>query len=361
MLADLDKRDTAVLKGLAISAIVFHNYFHIVSPTRQNEFHFYSPRFRLFLETVVHPAHSIQAFFSFFGHFGVQVFIFLSAYGLAKSHWEDHSDWAAFMWSRVRKLYPMFGIAVGCWFILASMQTGPQLVLRQFGLELVFMLGGILNLLPGYFLAPIGPWWFMPFIVQFYAIWPLLRKLTMKFGWLGLFVLAIVCLIVTTTAGPLLDRQWKINLLETPIGRMPEICFGIAAARYPIRINAYLAISAFAVLLLGSQYELIWPLTFLAALIVALYLYLRMRGTLKGVRFLEVLGFYSLPIFLWNGIVRVPFVAIAGSPLSQLVFGFISAGVTLIVAVLVEELLARAQDLCHRSAQLGTTSNPNEL
>ncbi len=30
MQLEFDKRDTAVLKGIAIAAIVFHNFFHVV-------------------------------------------------------------------------------------------------------------------------------------------------------------------------------------------------------------------------------------------------------------------------------------------------------------------------------------------
>ncbi|HEY3707185.1 MAG TPA: hypothetical protein VGL22_19145, partial [Terracidiphilus sp.] len=81
-LSGLDHCDTAVLKGLAILAIVFHNFFHLISPVRQNEFVFHPGLFAVFLQTVRQPSLAIQAFFSFFGHFGVAVFIFLSAYGL---------------------------------------------------------------------------------------------------------------------------------------------------------------------------------------------------------------------------------------------------------------------------------------
>jgi hypothetical protein len=39
---------------------------------------------------------------------------------------------------------------------------------------------------PGLGLPPVRPWWFIPFIMPFYAIWPMLRRLTNKFGWPGL-------------------------------------------------------------------------------------------------------------------------------------------------------------------------------
>lgn len=112
LLEDLDKKDTAILKGLAISAIVFHNFFHVIGRVRENEFTFDSARFAVFLHAVVHPSTAIQSLFAFYGHLGIQVFIFLSAYGLARSHWNDPASWSSFMWSRVKKLYPMFGLVV---------------------------------------------------------------------------------------------------------------------------------------------------------------------------------------------------------------------------------------------------------
>src|SRR5579862_1120412 len=120
MLQDLDRRDTAVLKGLAITAIVLHNYFHLVSRVDQNEFTFDPGRFRVLLQMAPHPEMAIQAFFSFFGHFGVQIFVFLSAYGLSKSCWDRPEPWATFVWGRVKKLYPMFGLVVLPWIIAST-------------------------------------------------------------------------------------------------------------------------------------------------------------------------------------------------------------------------------------------------
>jgi peptidoglycan/LPS O-acetylase OafA/YrhL len=284
------------------------------------------------------PTQSIQAIFSFFGQFGVQAFVFLSAYGLAKSHWNDPSDWATFMWSRVKKLYPMFGLAMFTWLFLMSLHFGPLVVIRERGLEFFFMLTGLSNILPGYLLPPVGPWWWIPFIIQFYAIWPLLRRLTIKFGWQGLLALSILSLIVTYAVNPVLGR-WQIDLLETPIARLPVLCLGIGAARYPLRLNAGLISLSFALVLLGSVYALVWPFTLPAGLILILSIYLRLRKRLKASELLECIGHYALPIFLFNGIVRIPFVESARSPLSQLVFGCLSALASFTVSVSIQELL----------------------
>jgi len=125
---------------------------------------------------------------------------------------------------------------------------------------------------------------------------------------------------------------------------MRGICLGIAAARYPIRINTPLAISALAVLILGNIYESVWPFSFLAALILILFLYLKLRESLRNSQFLQLIGHYSMLLFLWNGVVRVPFVSLTSGPLSQLVLGCLSAGVTFVIAFLIQEVVGLTPD-----------------
>src|SRR5690242_7079951 len=89
----LDRTDTAVLKGLAILAIAFHNFSHILTPTGENEFSFEPIRVHRFFHIVCDPHDALQALFSYLGHFGVELFIFLSAYGLALNYWKFHLFW----------------------------------------------------------------------------------------------------------------------------------------------------------------------------------------------------------------------------------------------------------------------------
>jgi peptidoglycan/LPS O-acetylase OafA/YrhL len=340
-LNQLDQKDTTILKGLAILAIVFHNFFHIAVNVHENEFDFDPARFPVFLHTVVHPSLAIQALFAFYGHFGVQIFIFLSAYGLAKSHWDDESPWSSFMWSRIKKLYPMFCMVVLFWALLACMHVGPVWVIRDAGPGILLMLAGVSNIAPGLGLPPVGPWWFMPFIMQAYAIWPFLRKLTRRFGWPALAVLSLVCFFVTLAANPVL-AHWSINLAFTPIARMRIFCLGIIAARYPIRIKSYLAIPAFAVLILGSEHLSFAYLISLSSVVAFLWLYTKLRPFLRTSRALKQIGNYSLAIFLVNGIVRVPFLYFAQSPFMQLALGIASASVAVAISAFFHYLLAPA-------------------
>ncbi len=216
-LARLDARDSNILKGLAISAIVLHNFFHKVSPARENEFFFHPDGFGVFLQTVSHPPLAIQAFFSFFGYLGVPVFIFLSAYGLSKRYWDDSSSWAQFMGRRIRKLFPIFGVVVLPWMLFYALHMGLGPFFRTVFPQIVLLFTGLAPLVPGMGMPPVGPWWFIPFIIEFYAVFFALRAVTRRFGWRGLIVLALLGLVVSELAHPRLS-QWGINVYETPLG-----------------------------------------------------------------------------------------------------------------------------------------------
>ena len=330
----LDRRDSAILKALAIISIVLHNFCHAISPAQQNEFTFDGARFAALVHTLRQPELALQALFSFYGHFGVQVFIFLSAYGLTMSHWDTGESWWRFVSGRAKKLYPAFGLVVVPWFTVACIQHGTALVFKTIGLQIALMLVGLSAFLPGAGLPPIGPWWFIAFIVQFYALWPLLRRFVRRFGGWGLVLLPVASMIVVHLANPLLAR-WQINLLETPLGRMPSICMGIAAARYGLRIPLWLAAVALPTFLLASRYVFFWRLATSSALVLCLWAYMRMRNPLRRVPWLERLGECSLIIFLVNGIVRDHLAPLATTPLLQIAL----AGADLLVSIAIAALL----------------------
>lgn len=347
---ELDPRDTTILKGLAIGAIVFHNFFHAVSPAIENEFGFHPGGFAVFLETVRHPALAVQAAFSFFGYLGVPIFIFLSAYGLAKSHWDDAESWMQFMGGRVRKLFPFFALVILPWMLGMVLQAGAPAFVRSVVPQTAIMLAGLTPLVPGLGLPPVGPWWFIPFILEFYAIFFLLRAVTKRFGWPGLLLLALLGVAVSTPAGPWL-AQWKIYLYATPLGRLPSLCLGIAAARYSVRIPMPAVLAASALLVLGNEYSALWPWTSTAAVVLALWAYLALREHLRSNWLLERMGRYSLLIFLLNGIVRNDFLGFATSPMRQLVFGAVSALTSFAIAAMIQEWLISRRSRARACAQ----------
>jgi hypothetical protein len=241
------------------------------------------------------------------------------------------------MKDRIRKLYPAFALVAIPWFLLVVLDVRQPAVISAYGFNLVYLFLGLPPFL-GHGVPAVGPWWFIPFIIQLYALWPLLRWMTKRFDWQGLLVVSALCLIACHFADPVLAR-YSTNLFFTPIGRIPVICFGIFAARYGVSVPAPLAAAGLVVLLLGSKYGTLWPLTFLAALLIVLWAYLQVRDVLRMFPVLVRMGEYSLYIFLVNVIVRDQFVPLAASPAQQLVLGGVSTAVSVLIGACMYEFL----------------------
>jgi peptidoglycan/LPS O-acetylase OafA/YrhL len=305
-----DLRDTSALKAIGILAIVLHNFYHkLPYAVGENEFGFTPGRFERFLNAVTDYHESLQALFSYFGHLGVQLFIFLSAYGLALKYWTVPA-WGGFFRGRISKIYPMYFLALGLWALLVVVKDGSSDLLTQADNLLLTSLA-VINLVPGYGLPPVGPWWFLPFIVQFYALWPALAAYSRHFGGSGVALLCAVVLGATMALHPLLIQNWAINLFETPVGHLPELCLGIACARFGLRIGPISALAATGVFVLGNLYEAFWPFTFVSALMMILYAYQLTRRVWRERSVLERIAEVSMPLFFVNGFLRGPFLAAA--------------------------------------------------
>jgi peptidoglycan/LPS O-acetylase OafA/YrhL len=338
----MDMKDTLALKGFAIAAIVLHNYYHLLGPVTENEFDFHGGRFDVFLKSMQDPQDAAPALFSFLGHYGVQAFIFVSAYGLARRYWDDSLSWVDFMWSRVKRVYPMFLLAILTWALFMGLAgANPVEILTQNFQLLTLTVLGVQNLIPGATLPPIGPWWFIPFIMQVYALWPALRWVAKRYEVRGLIGLACLSTALVYIANDALVSRWSIHLLETPIGHMPELCLGVLAARYGF-VPGRAAGSAGSVLLIAGNVEKVfWPLSFVGALLLMLALYQAAGHWLRRSALIQELGACSMALFFVNGFVRAPFIALAHHKLwaYALLLGIASS----VFAVLLARLLTRIE------------------
>ncbi len=336
--------DTLMLKGLAIASIVLHNFFHLFGPVQQNEFHFRVARFTTFLHAMQDPRHAVQGLFSFFGHYGVEMFMFLSAYGLAIRYWETSQSWGEFLWSRIKKIYPTFFLAIIVWalYITAS-RVNPVEIFRHHLGNLALTVVGVQNLVPGADLPPVGPWWFLPFIMQFYCIWPGIKWVAKRYDVRGLIGLSCVSIALLYLANDYLDDRWAINLLETPIGHMPELCLGILVARYRV-VPGRIALLAGALLTIGGNMErALWPLSFIGALVVMLAIYRFAGQGRRHSALIERLGTWSMAMFFVNGFVRLPLVAIAQR--MPWTYGLLAGLFSFVLTVLIAQLLYRTEQM----------------
>jgi peptidoglycan/LPS O-acetylase OafA/YrhL len=311
----LSRSDTDLFKGVGILLIVLHNYFHWVKPSPgENEFNFNRQRTeRLFEGLAAEPLESVNLLLDYFGHYGVQIFVFLSAYGLARAYAGQSVPWLTFMLRRAARLYPAFVLAV--LIHLLFVVTLWNEALWWFVKVYLLKLSMLSVFVPDMAFSLVGPWWFFSFIVQFYAVFPALNRLAQRYGSSALAAVGLVSLVATAAFNPyLIDRG--LNLYVTVIGHLPVLCLGIHFARATeFRIGGGLALAAAAAFSIGLFFHTAWLLAPLCVTVTFMWLlpHLAARIDPSGLpsRFVTYCGAISLPLFAVHGMLRAPFVQAA--------------------------------------------------
>ncbi|MGK0189952.1 MAG: peptidoglycan/LPS O-acetylase OafA/YrhL [Verrucomicrobiales bacterium] len=307
----LGKQEGLVLRGAGILFIMLHNFTHWVPPvTGENEFHFDPAHFATMLEQLSSsPLDSWRILFSYFGHYGVQLFVFLSAFGLTRSGMTHSPSYGAFMAKRLTALYPAVFIAAVAFLIYNTIFAGPGVTFLDNGVPLlrqIFLIGNF----TGDGFTPIGPWWFLSMICQFYLVFPLLLRAMKKFGTPALLIIGGVALLIEFALNARLTAATEVNLNYTVVGHLAEFCLGMWAA-YAGKMRAPAAWFALAggIFIAGQLHPLAWLLSGLAFIVITVPL-LRFVATSPAriVRFLAFYGSLSLPLFLMNGFLRNPLV-----------------------------------------------------
>lgn len=345
-IGNFSKRDTTVLKGFAILCIVFHNYFRWLSPSPgENEFGFSANRIVDFFYMLGdNPGEWLNILLSYLGHFGVQIFIFLSGFGLAVSMLNHPRTWESFVLTRLKKLYPLLltGVLVmylGRMLIEAGI-PGPYTA-TEVGYKLLF----IHTLIPDSALTLIGPWWFFGLIFQLYLFFPLIFKWTQRWGWKAFVGICVCCYGMFFLFRYVLDLYKGSVLMMNAPGHLPEFCLGVLLAlQKDKKIWWGWLVLAIAVFCLGNVYELFYPFTFLSVTVISVFvIYGVKRIPVKKQwlsRPLAYFGGFSMTLFAVHVIFRTPILKIAesmngpwGHFLPALIFLLIVWGVALAAKV----------------------------
>lgn len=102
----LSREECSALRAIAILSIVIHNYAHkLPGAAVENEFAFNIDNTKFFLDNVLSSDFFIHIF-SFWGHLGVPIFVFLSAYGLSMKYGNNKVfNRKHFLFSHYKKLF----------------------------------------------------------------------------------------------------------------------------------------------------------------------------------------------------------------------------------------------------------------
>lgn len=313
---NLSKKQTNIFKGMAILLIVFHNFFRWVFPiTGENEFAFAGIHLKNFFYLISkYPLESTNIIFSYFGHYGVQVFVFLSGYGLAKSFERNKTGFLAFLFKRFLKIYPPFFLAVLICIVFNIYKTANLPSIYHIK-TLLWKLSLLTNFFPNQALSINGPWWFFSLIFQLYILFFPLMWLKRIIGNKLLILISILSLSLVVYLDPFFIKQ-GIMLRTLFIASIPEFCLGIYfAQKKEVRIPYLFIFLSLLVFGLGNMHPLFWYFSFFSIVMPLIILFQFSAKILERISGLEKLfiqfGKISLYLFAIHGILRNPLISIA--------------------------------------------------
>lgn len=308
---NLTKKDTNIIKGIAILLIVVHNYVHLRTDRGENEVDFDMSRiFNVFFKILEDPLNVFETFFTFFGHYGVQLFILISAYGLTKKHMVVKIDsYMGYLFKRVIKVYALLTAGLIFNYMYVSYRARGIFPLSEYLDTVIHFYSMTFSFKMETLFSYVGPWWFFGLILQFYIIFPILFYLVKRYKMKGVVAITIISYILTY----ILYYMFKYDMTEFPvfgnvIGHIPELMLGMALAMFPqLKIDAKVALLVLSIFISSWFVEFIFPLSFFAVSILLLY---SIRGLLTaskeafGVKLLVFIGQISMFMFLINGPLR---------------------------------------------------------
>ena len=236
----LTRTECTAMRGIAILAIILHNYCHYVKGiVKENEYQFFDKRIDGLWEALTSPDEFLPMhLLSFFGHYGVPVFLFLSGYGLVRKYEKESrrqghdsgensatSPLDSFSFLRYHYLKLLRMLIVGfVLFIMVDAVTPGRFPFHWD--NVIAQLLMYINVLsePDKIIWP-GIYWFFGLMMQFYIVYRLL--LYRRSSWL-VVVLIAVCWLLQVFCDPDGDtiNRLRYNFIGGMLPFGLGICFG---------------------------------------------------------------------------------------------------------------------------------------
>ena len=239
----LSRTESSALRGIAILGIILHNYCHFLGfAVKENEYKFDAGRPLQFLDKLFSLDSDLFIhFFSFLGHYGVPIFLFISGYGLVKKY-ETHPQplpkggeilhsslfTLHFIKKHFLKLFRLMIIGyllfIGVYLLRHS--DGAQVYSWDHVLTQLTMTINLLYFDPDHIIKP-GPYWFFGLMLQLYALYILVIH-RWRSKWL-LLALALGSVVLEACfAG---SQDWLNYVRYNFIGGLLPFCMGVWAGR----------------------------------------------------------------------------------------------------------------------------------
>lgn len=301
--------DTLIYKGIGILLIVIHNYLHWQPGFGlENEDKFSRNNVVKFWD-YLYPLNwtdTVSAIFGYLGHYGVQLFIFFSAYGLSVQLLNSKKEfkYKEYLFKRLKKLYFLLGFAIVLFFIFFLINTGKSYGFRNLLYNSLMLATSISNFRHSTLYAMfVGPFWFFGLMVQLYIIFPLLFFITKKYKLQFVFIGALLGIYALYY----IDITTDFSLFGTIFGHLLEVILGITLALKGIKnTNTITFIICFIGFCLSQYFLELFPISFVCITVIMLYVINLFKPYFSKnlTQILSYCGEISMILFIVNGFFR---------------------------------------------------------
>ena len=254
----LTRDECSAMRGIAILAIMLHNYCHFIGRiVQENEYQFFASNNDKLWQVLSNPDALLPVhLLSYFGHYGVPVFLFLSGYGLVMKYVKSltpnpspigEGGYGVFRFVRYHYLKLLRMLIVGFTLFLCVDAVTPGRFQFHWN-NVIAQLLMYINVLPtpDKIIWP-GIYWFFGLMIELYIVYRLL--LYRQKSWIVIALIA-VCWLLQVFCDP--EGETLNRLRYNFIGGMLPFGVGILAGRYVEHLNIHLSRWAWGAILLGT-------------------------------------------------------------------------------------------------------------
>ena len=229
----LTRSECSAMRGIAILAIMLHNYCHFIGRiVKENEYMYQEANNHRLWQVLSNPDELLPVhLFSYFGHYGVPVFLFLSGFGLVMKYESGsaaQNSPVRFLRYHYLKLLRMLIVGFVLFLMVDAVTPGRYAFHWDNVLAQLLM---YINVLPDpdKIIWP-GIYWFFGLMIELYIVYRLL--LYRRRSWFVVGLIA-VCWLLQVCCDP--DGETLNRLRYNFIGGMLPFGAGILFARYAPR------------------------------------------------------------------------------------------------------------------------------
>lgn len=229
----LTRTECSAMRGLAIIGIFLHNYCHWLGfAVKENEYTFTMSKASDLMQALAQPDLNLPIhLLSFFGHYGVPVFLFLSAYGLVMKYEKrgalspKQTNVVPFLKHHYVKLFKMMIVGFVAFTMVDAITPGSHKYHVMDILGQMFMFNNMMPD-PDHVIWP-GPYWFFGLMMQLYIVY---RLLLWRKGDVNALLLIAVCWAMQAFCDPEGDTLNRVRY--NFMGGVLPFCAGLLYARH---------------------------------------------------------------------------------------------------------------------------------